>query len=185
MDIEKTLLKEHSKKQCLRIVQYVGDDPQRFKELIKCFLNDEYRIAQRAAWPVSYCVEACPSLIKPYYKKLLAHLAKPSDAVPEAVPRNIIRLFQYVEIPEKWEGPIMDYCIKAISTPSAPIAVKAFSLGVLENLSKKYPDILPELKLIIQERWNQETPAFQSRGRRILKLAERIDSKKLSSNPLL
>jgi hypothetical protein len=31
------------------------------------------------------------------------------------------------------------------------------------------PDIIPELKLIIEERWPHETPAFHSRARKILK----------------
>ena len=145
---------------------------------MKCFLTGEYRVAQRAAWPVSYCVEAHPELIKPYFKKLVEKLNDPN--LPEAVPRNTIRLFQEVEIPEKWEGPIMDYCFKAISSPSAPIAVKAFSMRVLENLSKKYPEILPELKLIIEERWDQETPAFKSRGRRILKMIDKTVAAKHS-----
>jgi hypothetical protein len=172
MEIEKALLKEHSKKQCLRIVKHVGTDPQKFKELMKCFLSGEYRVAQRAAWPVSYCVEAYPALVKPYFKKLVEKLNDPS--VPEAVPRNTIRLFQEIEIPKKWEGSVMDYCFKAISSPTAPIAVKAFSIRVLENLSKKYPEILQELKLIIEERWDQETPAFKSRGRKILRKIDRL-----------
>lgn len=178
MEIEKALLKEHSKKQCLRIVKWVGADPLKFKELMKCFLAGEYRVAQRAAWPVSYCVEAHPELIKPYFKKLVEKLNDPN--LPEAVPRNTIRLFQEVEIPEKFEGQVMDYCFKAISSPTAPIAVKAFSIRVLENLSEKYPDILQELKTTIEERWDQETPAFKSRGRKILKKIDRTLPSKFS-----
>jgi len=155
----------------MRVVAYVGSDRTRFKELMNCFFKGEYRLAQRAAWPVSYCVEAHPDLIKPYYKQLIEKLSDPT--VPEAVPRNSIRLLQDVDIPEKWEGPIMDYCFKAISSPSIAIAIKAFSLRVLENLSARYPEILPELKLIIEERWDQETPAFKSRAKKILKAIEK------------
>jgi len=40
---------------------------------------------------------------------------------------------------------------------------------VLENLSKQYPEIKHELKVIIEERWDYETAAFHSRAKRILK----------------
>jgi hypothetical protein len=49
------------------------------------------------------------------------------------------------------------------------VAIKAFALTVLQNLSAVYPDIKPELKLIIEERWPHETAAFHSRARKILK----------------
>jgi len=42
-------------------------------------------------------------------------------------------------------------------------------LHILENMSERYPEILPELKTIIEARWEFETPAFRSRARKILK----------------
>jgi hypothetical protein len=59
MNLKETLLKEHSKANCMRIVKWVGDDQEKFYELFDLFLNAEYRVVQRAAWPVSYCVEFC------------------------------------------------------------------------------------------------------------------------------
>ena len=64
MNIRDTLLEEHSKAQCHKIVAYIGNNQERFNELAALFLYDEYRVAQRAAWPLSYCVAAHPGLIK-------------------------------------------------------------------------------------------------------------------------
>jgi hypothetical protein len=47
--------------------------------------------------------------------------------------------------------------------------VKAFSLTILEQLSKEYPEILAEIITVIEERWEYETAAFHSRARKILK----------------
>lgn len=49
MDLLKLLREEHSKKQTDRIVNYIGDDKQRFAILMKLFFKGEYRITQRAA----------------------------------------------------------------------------------------------------------------------------------------
>lgn len=166
MTLREQLLKEHTKANCLRIVKWVGDDQKRFDELFALFLSDEYRVVQRAAWPVSYCVIDHPKLINKHFKKLVENLKKPN--LHTAVKRNSIRLLQDIAIPEKYEGDIMNICFKYIAEPTEAAAVKAFSIRVIENLSKKYPEILQELKTIIEDRWDYETPAFKSRGKKIL-----------------
>ena len=41
MKLRETILKEHSKANCRRIVKWVGHDQKRFDELFSLFLNDE------------------------------------------------------------------------------------------------------------------------------------------------
>jgi hypothetical protein len=167
MNLRNAILKEHSKKQCALIVKWVGHDQKRFDELFDLFLNDEYRVVQRAGWPVSYCIEKHPDLIKSHYPKLLKNLEK--KGIHDAVKRNTVRLLQYVDIPEKFHGQVMDICFKYINSPTEPVAVKAFSITVLQNLAKQYPEIINELKLVIRERWDYETIAFKTRAKKLLK----------------
>jgi hypothetical protein len=167
MNIEKALAAEHTKQQKDRIVAYIGSNKDRFALLMDLFLKGEYRITQRAAWPLSYCVREHPALIKPYFKVLLDNLERTGLHV--AVVRNTMRLLQDVDIPKKYQGRVMSTCFDYIQAPGTPIAVKAFSLTVLEHLSASYPDIKPELKMIIEEQWDQAPPAFRSRAKKILK----------------
>jgi hypothetical protein len=168
MELQKALLKEHSKAQNEKIVKWVGNDKKRFAELMRLFFNGEYRLTQRAAWSMSDSVIAHPELVKPYIPKLIKLLKEPE--VHGAVTRNIVRLLQEVEIPKKYHGEIMTICFDFIVNPKTAVAVKAFSITILENLAAIYPEIIPELKLIVQERWEHETPAFRQRGNRIMKL---------------
>ena len=124
-------------------------------------------MVQRAGWPISYCVEKYPHLIKKHFAKLLKNLDK--KGIHGAVKRNTIRLLQYVEIPGKFHGQVMDICFRYITSPAEAVAVKAFSLTVLQNLAKKYPGIINELKLVIEERWDYETIAFKTRAKKLLK----------------
>jgi len=166
MDLQSALLKEHSKAQCDKIVRYIGNDKDRFAELMKLFFKGEYRVTQRAAWPMSYCVQQYPELIKPYFGQLAKKLETPG--LHDSIPRNILRLLQYIDIPQKHQGRVMTACFDFIQSNDAAIAIKAFALTVLQNLSKKYPEILPELKTIIEERWEQETAAFRSRAKKLI-----------------
>jgi hypothetical protein len=165
-NLREEILKEHSKAQCTTIVNWVGASQQRFDELFHLFLNDEYRVVQRAGWPVSYCVIAHPVLIKKNWAALIKNLQKPN--LHNAVKRNSIRLLQDIDIPKKYQGPIMDLCFKYIESPTEAIAVKAFSLTVLTNLAKQYPEIIPEIKLIIEELLPNHTAAFKVRARKFL-----------------
>jgi hypothetical protein len=167
MKLRETILKEHSKANCMRIVKWVGDDQERFDELFGLFLNDEYRVVQRAGWPVSYCVEEHPGFIQKHFVKLLKNLNK--KGIHDAVKRNSIRLLQYVSIPEKFHGEVMNVCFKYISSPTEAVAIKAFSITVLQNLARQYPEIINEIKLVIEERWDYETIAFKTRAKKLLK----------------
>jgi hypothetical protein len=147
-------------------VQWVGKSQQRFDELFVLFLQGEYRITQRASWPVSYCVEAHPAFMKNNFESLLNNLQQPG--LHDAIKRNTIRLLQYVDIPEKFQGKVMDICFAYVAAPAEAVAIKAFSLTVLGTLAKIYPEILPEIKLLVQEQLPHQTAAFKSRAKHFL-----------------
>lgn len=167
MNLRQEIVKEHSKAQCTKIVQWVGSNQQRFDELFRLFLHDEYRVVQRAAWPLSYCVIAHPSFISKHWKKLLGNLKKPN--LHDAVKRNSIRLMEDIDIPEKYHGEVMHICFGYLESPTEPLAVKCFSMTVLANLAKEYPEIKPELKLIIEDQLPHQTAGFKSRAKKVLK----------------
>lgn len=167
MKLREEILKEHSKAQCNKIVQWVGANQKRFDELFYLFLNDEYRVVQRAAWPVSYCVDAHPALIGKHWKELMNNLKKTN--LHDAVKRNSIRLMQDIEIPEKYHGEIMNICFKYLESPTEALAVKIFSMTVLGNLAKTYPEIKTELKLVIEDQLPHQSAGFKSRAKKVLK----------------
>jgi hypothetical protein len=167
MNLRETILAEHSKAQKDKIVKWVGNSQPRFEQLFSLFLNDEARVKQCAAYPLSYCVEAHPELIQKHLGKLIKNLDKKD--LHDAVIRNTMRILELIDIPERYHGEVMNRCFDYIQSPQEKVAVKAYSLTILDTLSKQYPDIKQELKTIIEERWDYETAAFHSRAKKILK----------------
>jgi hypothetical protein len=166
MDLEKEILKTQSRKQADHIIKWVGNDEERFAQLVELFFRGEYRLTQHAAWPMAYCVKNYPFMAKPYFKKFIDQLSSAKTVI--AAKRNIVRLLQFTDVPKRYQGRLMDACFQFISSPEEAIAVKAFSLTVLDNLSSSYPEILPEIRSIIEARWEYETPAFKTRAKKIL-----------------
>ncbi|MEO8763324.1 MAG: hypothetical protein ABI416_03515 [Ginsengibacter sp.] len=171
MDLKQEILKEHSKAQCNKIVSWAGHDMKRCNELFKLFLHGEYRITQRAAWPLSYCVIAYPRLLENKYTVLLNNLKK--ESLRDSIKRNTVRLLQYTVIPKKNEGAVMEICFKYVESPGEAVAIKAFSLSVLGKLAGKYPEIIPEIKLIIEEQLPHQSAAFKTRAQAFLRTCSR------------
>lgn len=168
MNLPEVLAANISKEQVNNIVSWVGKDQARFNELFNVFTNSHYRVTQRAAWPLSYCVIQHPGFIRDHYKTLIKLLKDTSQ--PSAVKRNILRLFdQGPAIPKKYHGMIMDICFTSVEDPNETIASKAFAIGILSTLSNTYPEILPELKTAVELQLPNAPPGVRSRALKVLK----------------
>ncbi|WP_343307647.1 hypothetical protein AAHN97_10990 [Chitinophaga niabensis] len=178
MNLRSQILSEGSKENALKVVHWIGNDPERFRSLMDIFLHDEYRVVQRASWVMSIVAEEQPALVKPHLKAMVDRMG---DAdIPVAVKRNVVRVLQFIPVPKKLQGPVMDYCFRFLEDPQETVAVRVFSMTVLANLAQQYPEIKNEIILLIEDQLREGAlPAFKSRGKKTLKL---LQAKSKSSN---
>lgn len=167
MNLKETLLQEHSKKQTLKIVAYIGHDKKLFGELMKLMLTPEYRIEQRAAWAVSCCIDKNKTLLTPWIGKLIKNLENKN--VHDAVKRNTLRILQNADIPEKYNGVLYNTCYAYLHSLQEPIAVRAFALTVLVNSCERYPELATEVLHSATGFLTCNIPALQSRSRQAIK----------------
>jgi hypothetical protein len=170
MDIRKTLLQQHSKQNAVKVALYVGNSCERFKHLVSIYLAGPYRVTQCASWPLSICVEKSPELIGPHLNSVLKHLERPD--IHDAVKRNTIRLLQFVDIPPRFQGKVIDLCFRYLQNNNEPVAVKVFSMTVLSRLVKLHPGLRRELKIILEDQLPYASAGFISRAGKILKELE-------------
>lgn len=167
MNYRKELEQGQSKILTTAIVKEVANSQKKMDELMRCFVDGPIRITQRAAWPMSDIAKKHPHLLFKYYPTLLTLLNQKDK--PDAINRNILRALQFVTLPEEHEGNILDVSFRLLNSPTEPVAVKAFSMTVIYNLTKKYPDIVPELKASIATLLPNGSMGIKSRGNKILK----------------
>ncbi|HTR80669.1 MAG TPA: hypothetical protein VMM58_03495 [Bacteroidota bacterium] len=167
MDLKAEILREHSKRQSIRLSHWVGNDPRRFTQLMEVFLKGEYRATQRAAWIIKHCADEHPQLIVPYLNVMLDRMREPGVHV--AVKRNVVRIIQDIEIPRLLVGKIATICFDLLSSAREPIAVKVFSMTVLANIARKEPDLKKEIRLLIEQQMPTGSAGFRSRGTKLLK----------------
>lgn len=166
MDFRALLEEGHSKEITNTIVSEIGNSSKKMEQLMSIFIKGPQRISQRAAWPMSHIVQNHPNLLDNYYTLFIQLLHQNDNH--NAINRNILRALQFVDIPEQFQGEILDVSFKLLNSSEEPIAVKVFSMTVIFNLSKKYPEIIPELKSSINMLMPTAKPGIKSRGNRIL-----------------
>lgn len=168
MNLREAILAEHSKANTQKIVQWIGNDPEKIQKLIDILFKDEYRVVQRVAWVLSDVAKIHPGAVQKYVP-LLTEKLKDTDA-HIAVKRHIYRMFEFLELPDTIHGDLMNDCFESLMNPGEALAVRAFAMGILARLVKTYPDIGNELRLIIEDALQHEAAAsFKSRAKKILK----------------
>jgi hypothetical protein len=169
MDLHAELLEGHSEEQTAKISKWVGNDAKRFAELIRFSLYGEHRASLRAGWVVNIIIEQYPQLVKPHLSELVSHIAQKD--VSGAIKRNVVRLLQFIEIPKKLHGDVINVCFDFLLNPKEAIAIRVFSMTVLHNLSKNYPEIKQELKAVLENALEHEdaSAGYKNRALKILK----------------
>lgn len=162
-----SLLHQPSKIHRDQIVASIGKDVKAFGHLFHLYETGSPAIKKTAIWTISNIVDIYPHLILPYLDDLLTTLKLPNS--PAALKRNILRIYEEIEIPKNQEGELMDICFRFLIDKKEPVAIRVFSMQILANLSKEYPEVERELGSIITDELPYAKPAFVSRGRKILK----------------
>lgn len=150
-----------------KIMRYIGTDRKRFDALVKVFLGDNYRLTQWAGWPLSDIVKDHPELLTPYLKPILKSVDKPGMHV--AVKRNVMRVFQFIDIPKNVRGLAFDKAFKLYSDTSEPVAVRVFAMQVMTNIAMDEPELKNEVIIAIEEQLPFGSAAFRNRGMKLVK----------------
>ncbi len=170
MDIRASLLADRSKENILKIAEYVGEDQERFDELMQLFLKDTVIVTQRSSWIINHCFDQYPHLVEPHLETFWKNLLQPQN---NAVKRNTLRIFQDYPIPKKLQGIAASLCFDFLADPNEAIAVRVFSMSVIFNIGQSEPDLLPELALLIEEILPHGSMGLRSRGSKILKAIQK------------
>jgi len=135
------------------------------------FLNDDYIIVQRAAQVLGYLADKHPLLIEQNISQVFGRLF--DDNIHVAVKRNIVRLLQFIRIPEKLHAKVLNVCMEYLADPKETVAVRCFSMTVLANMSKQYPEIKNELTAVLKSRFKDMSGGLKVRARDTLKMLEK------------
>lgn len=166
MKIKKQLQVELSRFNTNYIANAVGTDPQHFSTLMNYILTEKDPVPPRAAWVAEIVSEKKPCLLIPWTGKLIEGL---ESFTHPGTTRNVLKMLMRVEIPEEYQGLLIDICFRWIADENVKVASKIFSMQIIENHVNQYPELAFELSELIRDQFNKNSAGFKSRGKKVLK----------------
>lgn len=152
--------------------EFVVEHPEVFRDMLDASLAQQYPMAMRASRVVYLCAVAEPGLVRPYLKEML-------DVLPGLHDASVIRNFLHTmddfipELPEDQLGGLLRLCFDYVEDTSRTIAIRTYSLKLLYIISKRVPELKPELISIIHYNLPEATPAFYAQATKILARLEK------------
>ena len=132
-----------------QLVKEVEKDPTIVKELVQLTLGEDQNLSMRASWALQHISFKHPRLVQKHIPSFIKFLKKEKQHTGAI--RNVIRLFHEIEIPEKYCGELYDLCLNITKNATLPHGVRAFSITTLGIICQKYPELKPEVDLVLSE----------------------------------
>ena len=86
----------------------------------------------------------------------------------DAVKRSILRLLEFVRIPDRVKGKLFSYSIDLLDDPSQAVAIRCFALSAAAKAAGNEPALINEIKLVVNKHRGHATAGFKARVRRVL-----------------
>ncbi|TAJ09420.1 hypothetical protein DMA11_19950 [Marinilabiliaceae bacterium JC017] len=135
-------------------------------KLFSLTTHKNHKIAWRSAYLVDQIHDLAPEMVTPYLPRIAEALPALTN---QSVKRHFARILVQHDLSELADGRLLDACFTWLTQQDTPIAVKAHCMQILFNLTKIYPELIPELKIVLEELIPYGSKGEQNRARKILK----------------
>lgn len=130
--------------------------------------NAQY--AARGSWVLDHMNTNNPKKVTPHLHTVCKLMLTTKNA---SVHRCLLRVLVYNQIPEEYEGDLLDFCFRCLSTHETAIAVKAHAMEILYRLYKKYPEIKPEFRSLLEVTYKTGSKGEKSKSNKFLKILDK------------
>ncbi|MBN2668217.1 MAG: hypothetical protein JXR60_03225 [Bacteroidales bacterium] len=152
------------------VIDWIYRHPNEFDALYEISMGDDLRLSWRAAWVISDLVKQnrdFRALIQPHTKAIIRRLK--SFKTP-GQKREYLKVLQLVEIDQEDWGILIDICFNWLSNRKTDEAIKMHCMQIIFEYGRRFePDLLSELKLILEENIEFAKAGFKNRGGKLLK----------------
>jgi hypothetical protein len=166
MDLRTRLTRIKTIKQKIQLADYLVTNKVYLNKIIDIYCTGPDRITQQAANPLEWIARTKPAVLIPYVNRLVKALAMAD--VNTSMKRNTLRIFQFMDLPQKFQGQIVTLCFKYLEDPAEPIAVKVFSMSTLHRQAGHSPELMRELKLVLEHQLPYGSAGFRSRANKVM-----------------
>jgi len=151
-------------------VLYIKHNPNQLQNLIDMSFSNSQPEGWRAAWVLADLVKKDLQIreqIQPLSSKIVASFKTFNS--PGQI-REFLKVIQRLDVNEEDMGMLIDLSFSWLLDRKADQSFRVHAMQIIYDYSEKEPDLLPELKAILEQEMEYALPGFKSRGGKILKL---------------
>ncbi len=152
------------------VLQWIGTDASRLRELISLVQSGDELLTFQAAWVLGHYGEMHPGMLTPWLGTLLELIA--GEEISDAVRRGIFRAFQFVTFPPALLGKAVVLAFEHLSSPERPVAVRAYAMTVVERAVHQKPGLANEVRALLKHFPAESPPGILARARIVLQQIE-------------
>lgn len=156
-----------SRQQMDKAVAWVGDDPERYRELWKLAMLNEDPISRRAVWAMDIHFTKRPHMFTIEADEMLEVLRNPCHT---AIQRHLAKMLSLLpSYPEEHTSELFDLGIDWTNNPVLPVAIRVHAMELAGRIALPYPELQSELKTVLLAHLESGSAGFKSRANKWLK----------------
>lgn len=136
------------------MIAYMGEHSDNFDELLLLSLSDKQPYSWKAAQLLLNCMIDNDPFLRPYTGKIVDLLL----VVCESQQRIFLMILQRMEINSEYEGRLFDICVSIWKDLKVHPSLRGNALWVIFKISKKYPELLNEIRYLIDPQYTNSLP---------------------------
>lgn len=145
-----------------------AEHPEMVGKLLEYSFSDDRKLAFHASWTLSKVCDNFPDIIHPYLSGIIEALDKLED---ESTQRSLLRSISLADlkiISDRHQGLLADHCFASLKSGFSSIAVKAYSMEILFQLARIYPELTNELAATINMLSGEGSAGIIAKGKIVL-----------------
>jgi hypothetical protein len=162
---EKFIKNPVSKLYVLSLRDRVLAKPSLIPVLYEFMFSSDKQIQWRSAWVLDHVHDEQAELVNPLLPKMVRDFPKFTN---DGVKRHIAKILSLSNLGKLANGDLINTSFEWLMKEQTPIAVKVHCMQILYNICDTYPDLKPELRLVIEELLPNQSAGFKSRAKKLL-----------------
>ncbi|MBE0673873.1 MAG: (deoxy)nucleoside triphosphate pyrophosphohydrolase [Bacteroidales bacterium] len=151
------------------IATSAASNPLLFRKLLEFTDETDTRLVFRASWALTKVCEKRPELFSDLLPAVVEKLISTDNGSAERSFLKILQLTGTKALDEGVLGRLADHCFTQLRSRTSAIAVKAYSMDVLYEISSRYPDLTHELAGVIGLLPDDVPAGIKAKSRALLK----------------
>jgi 8-oxo-dGTP diphosphatase len=151
------------------IAASAASNPVLFRKLLDFTGDSDPRIVFRSSWALTKVCDKEPGLFAPYLPLIAEMLMVSQNGSAVRSFLKILTLTGTSSLDDSVRGRVADHCFSLLRSHESAIAVKAYSMDVLYEISVEYPDLTHELAAVLSMMPDDGAAGIKSKCRALLR----------------